>query len=72
MLINKQLAAACTQARKPRSAKKQTANRANSDQDASNIIESAGNASANHLSLSPLQTNAITLIGMQTQAPLLI
>ena len=54
----RKLAAARTQARKPRSAKKQTANSANSDQDASNVVESAGNASANHLSLSPLQTNA--------------
>ena len=48
----------CICAHKPRPAKKQTTNSANNEPEASNIVESAGNASANHLSLSPLQIDA--------------
>ena len=54
----RKLAAARTQARKPRTAKKQTANSTSNEPDTSNVVESAGNASANSISSSPLQINA--------------
>jgi hypothetical protein len=54
----RKLAAARTQARKPRTAKKQAANSTSNEPETSNVVESAGNASANHISLSPLQIDA--------------
>jgi hypothetical protein len=50
--------AAHVHARKPRNAKKQTANSVNNEPEGSNIVESAGNASYNHISLFPLQIDA--------------
>ena len=54
----RKLVAARAFARRPRSGKKQTANSANIEPEASNVVESAGNASSNHISLSPLQIDA--------------
>jgi hypothetical protein len=54
----RKLVAARAYARKPRTGKKQTANSANNEPEASNITESAGNASSCHISSSPLQIDA--------------
>jgi transposase InsO family protein len=54
----RKLVAARTYARKQRTGKKQTANSANNEPEASNVEESAGNASSNHISSSPLQIDA--------------
>jgi hypothetical protein len=54
----RKLVSARAYARKPRPTKKQTANNANSEPEASNVVESAGNASSCHISSSPLQINA--------------
>ena len=54
----RKLVAARAYARKQRTAKKQTANNANNEPEEFIVVESAGNASSNHVSSSPLQTDA--------------
>src|SRR6202789_4522744 len=54
----RKLVAARAWARKPRNTKKQTANSTDNEPEASKVEESAGNASSNHISSSPLQTDA--------------
>ena len=57
----RKLVAACAYARKPRNAKKQTANSTSEEPEAtkeSKVVESAGNASCNHISSLPLQIDA--------------
>jgi hypothetical protein len=54
----RKLVSARAYARKPRTAKKQTANNVNNEPEASNVVESAGNASSNHMSSFPLQIDA--------------
>ena len=54
----RKLVSARAYARKQRPARKQTANNANNEPEPSNVVEVAGNASANHISLSPLQIDA--------------
>jgi hypothetical protein len=54
----RKLVSARAWARRPRNAKKQTANSANNETETSNIVESAGNASSNHISSLPLQIDA--------------
>ena len=50
--------AARAYARKPRNAKKQTANTTSDEPETAKVIETAGNASSNHISLFPLQIDA--------------
>ena len=54
----RKLVSARAWARKPRPAKKHAANNADTEPEPSTVVESAGNASANHLSSSPLQIDA--------------
>ena len=54
----RKLVAARIYARKPRTGKKQTANNTTNEPEASNVVESAGNASSCHISSSPLQIDA--------------
>jgi transposase InsO family protein len=54
----RKLVSARAYARKPRPAKKQTANSANVEPESSKVAESAGNASDNHISSFPLQIDA--------------
>ena len=52
------LVSACNYARRPHPPRKQTANTANNETEAPNVIESAGNASLCHISSSLLQIDA--------------
>ena len=54
----RKLVSACAYACKPCPAKKQTANSTNTEPETSNVAESAGNASDNHISSSLLQIDA--------------
>ena len=54
----RKLVSAKAYACRQRTGKKQTANSANNETETSNVVESAGNASSNHISSSPLQTDA--------------
>ena len=54
----RKLVSAKAYAHRQHTGKKQTANSANNETETSNVVKSAGNASSNHISSSPLQTDA--------------